>query len=58
MVWVLMKRSRRGQREEAAETAGTPSPGEMFEAELNSIRQGVMEDPKVAASVVKLWMQA
>lgn len=58
MVWTLIKRSRRGQQEESAENAGTPSPGEIFEAELNSIRRHVMEDPKLAASVVKLWMQA
>lgn len=58
LVWRLMKRGRHGQKEEIPEAAGAHSSGEIFEAELKEIRQRVMEDPKVAASVVKLWMQA
>ncbi len=58
LVWRLMKRGRHGRKEEIPEAAGAHSAGEIFEAELNLIRQRVMEDPKVAASVVKLWMQA
>lgn len=56
LVWILMKRGRlrSGEAESAPEES---SPGERFEADLNSVRERVLEDPKVAASVVKLWMQ-
>ncbi len=57
LVWMLAMRGRRKSWGTLPEEAGPLSPGEAFETELNSIRQGVMEDPRVAASVVKLWMQ-
>ncbi len=47
----------RKQREQEEELANQrPTPEEAFESRVESLRQAVLSDPKVAASVVKLWM--
>lgn len=56
LILVRARQRRRGQ-EKAALAAHAPQPGELFEARLDNLRQRVMADPRVAASVVKLWMQ-
>ncbi len=48
---------RRRRANEEARAAQEPSPGELFEARLDSLRQRVLSDPRVTASVVKSWMQ-
>lgn len=53
----LRARQRRRLLLEQERAAHAPSPGEVFDARLDGLRQRVLEDPKVAASVVKLWMQ-
>lgn len=60
LVLLLLLRVRAGRRRrEQAEAlaAQAPGPGELFDARLETLRQRVQADPKVAASVVKLWMQ-
>ncbi len=52
----LRARQRRRRAEEAARAARTAAPGELLDARLDSLRQHVLGDPRVAASVVKLWM--
>lgn len=58
LVVALARRRRRNSQVEASAEVEAPSPAAVFETELDAIRQRVMQDPKVAASVVKLWMQA
>lgn len=53
LIWVLFKRNRRNA---GNATAATETAAETFETELDTIRRRVMEDPKVTASVVKVWM--
>lgn len=57
LLMFLRARRRRRRAAEAAEAAAAPAPGEVFDARLDSLRQRVLGDPRVAASVVKLWMQ-
>lgn len=58
LLLLFLVRARQHRREErAASIAPALQPGESFDARLDSLRQGVMADPRVAASVVKLWMQ-
>ncbi|MEW6133924.1 MAG: flagellar basal-body MS-ring/collar protein FliF [Pseudomonadota bacterium] len=49
----LRARHRRLRRLEQAHAA---EPGETFEARLDGLRRRVLADPKLAASVVKLWV--
>lgn len=58
MVLLLRLRVRnRKIREEGEELAAQrPGPGEAFEARIDSLRQEVQSDPKITASVVKLWI--
>lgn len=58
LTWMLIKRSRPQADATSLAEEESLSPGERFETELDIIRQRVMQDPKVAASVVKLWMNA
>jgi len=58
LVWMFMRRGHAPSGKAAPEPEESLTPGERFDAELNSIRQQVMQDPKLAASVVKLWMNA
>jgi len=58
LVWMLLRRGHSRSAEAALAPEESISPGERFETELGSIRQRVLEDPKVAASVVKQWMNA
>jgi flagellar biosynthesis/type III secretory pathway M-ring protein FliF/YscJ len=55
---MLLRRGHSRSAEAALAPEESISPGERFETELGSIRQRVLEDPKVAASVVKQWMNA
>jgi flagellar biosynthesis/type III secretory pathway M-ring protein FliF/YscJ len=58
LLLLVMRASRRRQKSlDEALAAQAPHPGELFEARLDALRQQVLADPKVAASVVKLWMQ-
>jgi flagellar M-ring protein FliF len=57
LLLLLRARQRRQQQEEVAAAAEERAPAGIFEARLDALRQGVLSDPKVAASVVKLWMQ-
>jgi flagellar biosynthesis/type III secretory pathway M-ring protein FliF/YscJ len=58
LVWMRVRHVRSRSGEAAIAQEESVSPGQRFEAELGSVRKRVMEDPKVAASVVKLWMNA
>lgn len=49
------QRKRVEQEEELA--AQRPTPEEVFDARVESLRQAVLSDPKVTASVIKLWME-
>lgn len=55
---VLFWRGRRRKETLATETAAEPSPGEQFETELQAVRERVLDDPKVTASVIRVWMQS
>jgi flagellar M-ring protein FliF len=57
LLMFLRARQRRRRAEEEAREARAPQPGELFDARLDSLRQRVLGDPKITASVVKLWMQ-
>lgn len=57
-VLLLWRARRRGVSAAAEEAPEPPSPGEQFEAELQTVRQRVLDDPRVAASVIRLWMQS
>lgn len=57
-VLLIIKRNRRGNRAGETEEPAAPSADEIFGTEIETLRQRVMEDPKVTASVIKLWMQA
>jgi len=54
---VLRARRHRCKQDEENRAAQAPQPGEVFDARLDNLRQRVLSDPKVAASVVKLWLQ-
>lgn len=54
---MFLRARQRRRREEEAREAQAPQPGELFDARLDSLRQRVLGDPKITASVVKLWMQ-
>lgn len=54
---LISVRLRRRRRRAEEETQAAQPPAEAFEARLDSLRQSVLADPRVAASVVKLWMQ-
>lgn len=59
LLLLLRVRARRRRRErDEALAAQAPGPGELFDARLETLRQRVLSDPKIAASVVKLWMQS
>ena len=51
----LVRARQRGRATE--EQALGTQPAELLDARLDTLRQRVMADPRVAASVVKLWMQ-
>jgi flagellar biosynthesis/type III secretory pathway M-ring protein FliF/YscJ len=57
LILLLRLRTRRRQKEQEEVVAQGPQPGELFDVRLDAIRQHVLADPKVTASVVKLWMQ-
>lgn len=58
LILLLRVRAKRRQREQEEALASQGSqPGEIFDARLDALRQRVLSDPKVAASVVKLWTQ-
>jgi flagellar M-ring protein FliF len=57
LLLTLRMRQRRPRAREEGLAAEAPQPGDGFDARLDALRQGVLVDPKVAASVVKLWMQ-
>jgi flagellar M-ring protein FliF len=54
---ILRARQRRQSEREEALAEQVPQPGEIFEARLDALRQHVLADPKITASVVKLWLQ-
>jgi flagellar biosynthesis/type III secretory pathway M-ring protein FliF/YscJ len=56
LLLLLRVRQHRRSQEEEIQAAASP-PEETLEARLGGLRQQVMDDPKVAASVVKLWIQ-
>lgn len=58
LILLLRVRARRRQREQEEALATQGQPGEIFDARLDALRQRVLSDPKVAASVVKLWIQS
>lgn len=59
LLLLLRVRARRRRRErDEALAAQTPGPGELFDARLETLRRRVQADPKIAASVIKLWMQS
>jgi len=58
LLLLLRVRARRRRREhDESLAAQAPGPGELFDARLETLRRHVLADPKIAASVVKLWMQ-
>ncbi len=57
LLMVLRARRHRRKQDEENRAAQAPQPGEVFDARLDNLRQRVLSDPKVAASVVKLWLQ-
>lgn len=57
LLMFLRARQRRRKAEEEARAAEAPQPGELFDARLDGLRQRVLADPRLAASVVKLWVQ-
>lgn len=56
LLMFLRARQRRRLADEEAREASVPQAGEQFEARLDSLRQRVLGDPRITASVVKLWM--
>lgn len=57
----LSVRARRRRLRAEEEARAEPAPhqaGERFDARLDSLRQRVLTDPRVTASVVKTWMQS
>lgn len=54
LLMALRARQRRRRRRDEARAA---QAGDQFDARLDSLRQRVLADPRVAASVVKLWLQ-
>ncbi len=59
LILLLVLRARQRRQTEQAEMrdAQDADPGDLFDARLEALRQRVLTDPKVAASVVKLWVQ-
>jgi len=52
----LRARQRKQREQEEALAARGPQAGEIFDARLDALRQQVLSDPKVTASVVKIWL--
>lgn len=57
LLLVLRGRQRRQTGQAEMRDAQGADPGDLFDARLEALRQRVLADPKVAASVVKLWVQ-
>lgn len=58
LLLIVRARQRRRSEDEAAQAAEEiPDEADVFESRLDVLRQGVLADPKIAASVVKLWLQ-
>ncbi len=56
LLWVVSLRKRRARLQRHAETENTMAETGL-EDELDALRQRVMQDPAVAASVVRLWVR-
>lgn len=58
VAWLLLRLRARGQRAALKQEADAEMQGEQsLDVRLVQLRQRVMADPRVAASVVKLWVQ-
>jgi flagellar M-ring protein FliF len=57
LLLILRARQRRHAEAESQAAQAVPDEGAVFEGRLDALRQRVLDDPKITASVVKLWMQ-